>query len=185
MTPLNSIVSRAFSDEYDVSSETYYDAAVLLLDAGARVDAQDDTYGPALHAFTAVQQGLPARNDPIGDEKMCRLLLIHGALLEARDSGRLPEDDARTAGRTALAEFLSDVRTAGGWQPWVDAPRAELRFLRRRLPLLRERGRAAPSSSVPLHENLFLKVPAEIFTSVLQYWRSPRDPGAPSVELDT
>ena len=37
-------------------------------------------------------------------------------------------------------------------------------------------GRAAPPSSVPVHENLFLKVPDEVFANVLQYWRSARDP---------
>ena len=146
------------------------DAAVILLDAGARVNARNPYGRTALH-LTA-QIGEECMGYPI-----CKLLLVRGASLRLRDkTGRIPEATARYWGHTELADFLSDVRTAGGWLPWVSAPRAELLSLRQRLPLLRATGRAAPPSSVPVHENLFLKVPDEVFANVLQYWRSARDP---------
>ena len=47
--------------------------------------------------------------------------------------------------------------------------------VRQRLPALRERGRAAPSSSSRAHERLFLEAPEDVFTSVLAFWRSDRD----------
>ena len=67
------------------------------------------------------------------------------------------------------------MRAAGGWQPYVDAPRKELLTLRQRLPALRDRGRAAPSSSVRAHERLFLDALDDVFTSILAFWRSERD----------
>ena len=62
------------------------------------------------------------------------------------------------------------VRIEHPAQPLTDRPR-----LRQRLPALRDRGRAAPSSSVRVHERLFLDTPGDVFTSVLQFWRSDRD----------
>ena len=107
---------------------------------------------------------------------MCRLLLSRGASLDARNIfGRDPEASARYCGLTTLADFLAAVRAAGGWLPWLNAPRKELLALRQRLPALRERGRAAPSSSVRAHERLFLEAPDDVFTSVLAFWRSDRD----------
>ena len=141
------------------------DAAVLLLDAGARVD--DCTLGgrTALH--------LAAAN---GQSKMCKLLMSRGASLDARNNDDDdPEASARISGRTTTANFLAAVRAAGGWQPYVDAPRKELLALRQRLPALRDRGRAAPSSSVRAHERLFLKTPDDVFSHVLTFWRSDRD----------
>jgi hypothetical protein len=81
----------------------------------------------------------------------------------------------RSHGRTTTADLLAAVRAAGGWLPYVNAPRKELLALRQRLPALRERGRAAPSSSVRAHERLFLETPDDVFTSVLAFWRSDRD----------
>ena len=107
---------------------------------------------------------------------MCRLLVSRGASLDARsDQGRDPEARARHRGNTTTADFLAAVRAAGGWLPYVNAPRKELLALRRRLPALRERGRAAPSSSVRAHERLFLDAPDDVFTTVLAFWRSDRD----------
>ena len=109
---------------------------------------------------------------------MCELLLSRGASLDTlSDTGEDPEARARHFGSVQAADFLAEVRAAGGWRPYVDAPRAELLALRRELPSLRERGRASPSSSVPLHEKLFLRadVPDEVFSHVLAFWRTPRD----------
>ena len=72
-----------------------------------------------------------------------------------------------------MVALLLDVRAAGGWQPYVDAPRKELLEFRKALPSL-QRG----PSNVPAHvERLFtdLGVPDEIFRHVLAFWRSERD----------
>jgi hypothetical protein len=58
---------------------------------------------------------------------------------------------------------------------FIEAPRKELLALRQRIPALRDRGRAAPSSSVRVHERLFLDTPDDVFTSILAFWRSERD----------
>ena len=141
------------------------DAAVLLLDAGARVNDSNLDGRTALH--------LAAAN---GNSKMCKLLLSRGASLDARnEGGDDPEAGARLNNWPTTANLLAAVRAAGGWQPYVDAPRKELLALRQRLPALRDRGRAAPSSSVRAHERLFLKTPDDVFSHVLAFWRSDRD----------
>ncbi|KAH8069765.1 hypothetical protein JL721_5655 [Aureococcus anophagefferens] len=97
---------------------------------------------------------------------MCKLLLSRGFSPDARsNSGRDPESYARVHGHTTTADLLAAVRAAGGWLPYVNAPRKELIALRQRLPALRERGRAAPSSSVRAHERLFLDVPDDVLTN--------------------
>jgi hypothetical protein len=107
---------------------------------------------------------------------MCKLLLSRGASLDARNhDGRDPEAWAQRCGSTTTADFLAAIRAAGGWLPWLEAPRKELLALRQRLPALRDRGRAAPSSSVRAHERLFLDAPDDVFTSILAFWRSERD----------
>jgi len=147
------------------------DAAVLLLDAGARVD---DRIGDDMTLWggrTALHLAALHRHS-----KMCKLLLSRGFSLDARNNdGDDPEALARRWGHTASADFLAAVRAAGGWLPWLNAPREELLALRRRLPALRECGRAAPASSVRAHERLFLKTPDDVFSHVLTFWRSERD----------
>ncbi|KAH8048883.1 spectrin binding protein [Aureococcus anophagefferens] len=107
---------------------------------------------------------------------MCMLLLSRGASIDARNyKAEFPETILRRWGRKAFADFLAAVRATGGWLPYVNAPRKELLALRQRLPALRDRGRAAPSSSVRAHERLFLDTPEDIFTSVLAFWPSGRD----------
>ena len=147
------------------SWEGHRDAAVLLLDAGARVDGRDGSGRTALH--------ISARKN---HSKFCKLLLSRGASLDARDADdRDPEFSALLRCATTTADFLAAVRAAGGWPSYLEAPRKELLALRQRLPALRKRGRAAPSSSVRVHERLFLDTPGDVFTSVLQFWRSDRD----------
>ena len=146
-----------------------YDAAVILLDAGARVEQRCRAQRTALH-FCAYN----------GHFEMVKLLLSRGASYDVRDwLGNDPEADARRGprgvDRTDIVDLLAAVREAGGWRPYVDAPRQELLALRRELPSLRERGLATPSSSVPLHERLFVKAPEDVFQHTIAYWRAPRD----------
>ena len=144
-------------------------AALVLLDAGAQIDSVDHDGRTALH-FAVGHFGA-------GNVTMCKLLLSRGASLDARTkSGRDPEARARYLGaNTTTADFLAAVRAAGGWAGYVDAPRKELLALRRQLPSLRERGRAAPSSSVRVHERLFVEVPDDVFVHAVAFWRGPRD----------
>ena len=147
------------------SYKGHCDAAVLLLDAGARVDDRSANGWTALH-YAAVEN----------NSKMCKLLLSRGASLDVRDEDdRDPEALARNYHLTTTADFFAAVRAAGGWLPYVNAPRKELLALRRRLPALRDRGRAAAASSVRAHEQLFLKTPDDAFGHVLAFWRSDRD----------
>ena len=141
------------------------DTAVLLLDSGARVDDRTRIGRTALHIAAALHS-----------RKICKLLLSRGASLDPRDDeGRNPEAEARYRGHTTKADLLAAVRAAGGWLPYLNAPRKELLALRQQLPALRDRGRAAPSSSVRAHERLFLKTPDDVFGHVLAFWRSDRD----------
>ena len=136
------------------------DAAVLLLDAGARVDAPDVNRIAPLHGVAYSGNR---------DLEMCKLLLSRGASLEPRDnSGQDAEALARRLGHMTMVDLLAAVRAAGGWAGYVDAPR-------RQLPSLRERGRAAPSSSVRVHERLFVEVPDDVFVHAVAFWRGPRD----------
>ena len=144
----------------------YCDAAVSLLDAGARLSDRTRSGWTALHIAASY-----------GHTNICKLLLSRGASLDARESsGRDPEAFARHMGEVTMADFLGEVRAAGGWAKYVAAPRADLLALRRELPSLRERGRASPST-VRAHERLFLNttLPDEVFARMLTYWRSSRD----------
>ena len=143
-------------------------AAILLLDAGARVDERDRDGMTALHCAAAGWW-----NDRI----MCKLLLSRGASLDVRNNAaKDPEAHARRLGNTATAAFLAEVRAAGGWDKYVHEPRADLLALRQQLPSLRERGRASPST-VRAHERLFLNtsLPDEVFSQILAFWRTSRD----------
>ena len=151
------------------------DAAVILLDAGAQVDASGLSGSRPLHE--AAKRG---------HKDTCKLLLSRGASIDVRNvAGEYPEVSAQFRSRFnqdtracdyELSNFLAAVRAAGGWKPYVDAPRRELLALRRELPSLRERGRATPSDD-RLYERLFhdARVPDDVFTHVFSYWRGPRD----------
>ena len=140
--------------------------AVLLLDAGARVVDHDGVTGQtALHFAAGFNHCM-----------MCKLLLSRGASFdECNVFGQDPEAQARTWASTTTADLLAAVRAAGGWSSYLEAPRKELLALRQQLPALRDCGRAAPSSSVRVHERLFLDAPDDVFTSVFAFWRSDRD----------
>lgn len=83
------------------------EAAVLLIERGARLDVLSDALGSPLHA--AAQRGLPAQ---------ARLLLENGAAADVRDKdGRTPLHFAAFAGRVEIAEALigagADVGAVG------------------------------------------------------------------------
>lgn len=141
------------------------DAAVVLLDAGVRID--DSPRGrTALHTATLH-----------GNYELVRLLLSRGASSwDVRDPvGEVPETYARRYGYTKTLNLLVAVREAGSWRSYVDAPRLELHALRRELSSLRKGGRAPPSSTYPLHERLFVQAPDDIFTHTIAFWRDDRD----------
>ena len=95
----------------------HFDAAVLLLDAGVRVDCA-----------SGVTAGVTALHLAAGknNSKTCKLLLSRGASLDARDFyGRDAEGVAQLRGSTDTADLLAAVRAAGGWLPYIDAPRKE------------------------------------------------------------
>ena len=113
------------------------DAAVVLLDAGVRID--DSPRGrTALHTATLH-----------GNYELVRLLLSRGASSwDVRDPvGEVPETYARRYGYTKTLNLLVAVREAGSWRSYVDAPRLELHALRRELSSLRKGGRAPPSAT--------------------------------------
>lgn len=142
--------------------------SALLLDAGAFVNALNSLGRPPIFYAAAY-----------GNMETLKLLLSRGASLEACTSfvcegvaGNL-EAFARRRGKEDAADLLADVGTAGGWAAYVSAPRIELLEFRRRLPTLR---REPPSAPAPL-ERLFAdpKVPDDVLTHVLSFWRSSRD----------
>jgi len=152
------------------------EAAVLLLDAGARVDDCDSGGSTALHWAAAR-----------GHTKMCKLLLSRRASLDVRNiHGRDPEASAQLRGRTAVADLLAAVRAAGGWPAYVAAPRVQLLMLR----ILCEQGRAvAPQgllarlfpceterrASLRSARNASAALPKELFWHIVKFWRSDRD----------
>jgi hypothetical protein len=151
------------------------DTAVLLLEAGARVDGRDSDGSTALH-FAAFD----------GYIDMCKLLLSRGASLDVRDNdGEDPEASARLRDRTASADVLAAVRAAGGWAAYVAAPRVQLLMLR----ILCEKGRAVASTDLlarlfpcETERRASLRsarhtpaLPKELFWHIVQFWRSDRD----------
>jgi len=128
------------------------DAAVLLLEAGARVDDRDRDGWTALNC-AASQDNL----------NMCKLLLSRGASLDARDKfGRDPEALARLSGQTTAADFLAAVRAAGGWRSYCDA---QFRDLRRELLA----PGAVAESSERLYARVFVELPNAVFPRVLAF----------------
>ena len=127
-------------------------AAVVLLNAGARVDDRDIHGRTALHIATGTEE-----------TKFCQLLLSRGASLDVRaNDGEDPEAIARRCGRTATADLLAAVRAAGGWRPYCDAPFLELRRE------LRAPGAVAESSE-RLYERVFVELPNAVFPRVLAF----------------
>jgi len=143
-----------------------YAVARLLLDRGARVNAQSNGSFTALH-----------RAAERGHTRMTRLLLSRGAEVDVvNQQGDTPETRARKyVGGEVAANLLGAVHAAGGWAPYVAAPRAELLALRRALPELRAGGRATAPSSVAVHEKVFIEIPEDVFIHVFTFWRGARE----------
>ena len=163
-----SVTSRdLYTPLHAAASENHCEVAKLLLDAGAQVDTRDQ-YGCTALGYIAFYD--------VGDLfRMSKLLVSRGASPDIRDDeGISPREAVDINDKRRTAALFADVRAAGGWQPYVDAPRKELLEFRQALPSLRR----GPSSSVPAHlERLFCdkKVPEDAFKHVLAFWRSARD----------
>ena len=85
----------------------------------------------------------------------------------------MSEDDCRLPGEVeGVIELLSDVRAAGSWKRYVNEPRRQLLSLQK----LYHAKRASPRASVlaALYE-----LPPSLVWTVLKFWRSSRDVGAP------
>ena len=160
-----------------------YNAAVVLLNAGARVNFCDNARRTPLIAAASC-----------GRRDLIRTLLRRGASLDARAAfwGNA-EDNARQLSYDETAALLAEIRAAGGWRAYVRAPRACLLAHRS----LCEKGRAiAPAGTIL--ERLFAPppppatargtrkllrsaslartaLPKEVFWHVLRFWRCDRD----------
>ena len=126
------------------------------------------------------------RSNPLA---LARILLRRGADLSAKNCEGLDAEESNARhGNLEAANFLHDVKAAGGWKSYVRAPRVELVRLR----LLCAQGRARPPSSKPILARLFgapgtskkstrasklasRPLPKEVFWHVLSYWRTIRD----------
>ena len=162
----------------------------LLLDAGADIDK----YGPNGCTPLMAAAGRTNSDGSVRDISGVRLLVSRGAKLDLRQ--RLPEGHPLHATHRQTAEemcgstweiqtfpmrgachaFLRDVRLAGGYRRYVNAPRKTIIVLRQ----LVLRGRATPPHALV---KLFAdSTPKEIVWRVLKFWRSDREPLLPPVE---
>jgi len=167
---------------------------VMLSRSGARVDVVD-VDGESL-LVTCVNELKRDFYFNVRQNEAVRLLLSRGAPLLAKDGfGRTAEEYAhrlrnnaygsRAPGRfDETIRLLRDVRLAGGWKRYANAPRASLLILRE----LCNRGRAAPP---PELKALFctssdarprtrkarrrMPLPTPVFWHVVSFWRSDRD----------
>ena len=129
----------------------------LLLDAGADVDVKSvSLQGTALY-FAARSANLCC----------IKLLLSRGAdvfyedqLGHGVEKQRLPMD--------WISDFILDVKAAGGWRPYVTAPRLRLMVLR----VLCDRRRATPPGGVLARA---FALPQDVLWYVLAFWRHDRD----------
>ena len=163
----------------------YPGEAAILLKHGADIDM--------LSHVRITPLMLAARNDHF---EVTRLLLRSGANLFMVDThgndaashclSRLEFED------NPSRELFRAVKRAGGWKPYVRAPRIELVRLRS----LCARGRARPHWSDPVLQRLFSApssskkatraskranrrpLPNEVLWHILGYWRSSREVGA-------
>lgn len=168
--------------------ECGYDPNVLPFDDSARA-------GSAL--WTPLHYAANSAADS-GELHAVRALLRRGASLSAQQfNGATAEEfvGGGTLGvysmsennyRTDVYALLRDVRLAGGWKRYVNAPRKDMLVLRE----LCARGRAAPPSALAAlfcttgsgpsrprtrRNPRVAPLPTPIFWHVLSYWRSDRD----------
>ena len=91
---------------------------------------------------------------------------------EARQLWESESDDRLPGEVEGVIELLSDVRAAGSWKRYVNEPRRQLLSLQK----LYHAKRASPRASVL--EALY-ELPPPLVWTVLKFWRSSRDAGAP------
>ena len=146
----------------------------VLIDGGANVNARDRNGNQPLH-------NVVFRSSPLA---LAKVLVRRGADLSAKGAHGLDAEEFNTRfGNVEVANFLRDVKAAGGWKPYARAPRIELVRLRS----LCARGHASPPPE-PILERLFgaqvsptkskaarVPLPNEVFWHVLSYWRTSRD----------
>ena len=162
----------------------------LLLDLGADINAVDTFGCTPLFNSTIVFKS----DDQKAAIAFARLLLRRGADVFAEskhgyDVERMAHD--RHHRNNELADLFAAVKAAGGWKPFIRAPRVALARLR----LLCSRGRARPPTARrdPILARLFAApppassnkrlasrqvhrpLPNEIFWLVLSFWRTDRD----------
>ena len=86
-----------------------------------------------------------------------------------------PQEERRPGAVEAFLALLADVRAAGSFKRYANAPRLDVVVLQ----ALCAKGRAAPP---PALERLFptstksVHLPKEIFWRILSFWRTDRDP---------
>jgi hypothetical protein len=165
-------------------------AVKVLLDAGADINAE---IGAGTHCGWTVLTYAASEEE----YEIVRFLLRRGAIVRECDIETcvgISSPDYR-----AIADLLVAVRAAGGWKPYVRAPRARLLALRH----FCLRGDAAPPAGGVI-ERLFSRpsekkvdgkrrtraatrkaslsrtdLPKEVVYHVLEYWRSARDDSDP------
>lgn len=175
--------------------------ADLLLDAGARIDAETQIqYGYLGITETVLSEVLRRTRwhsapaiDLARSFDLVRFFVKHGADFNAPNSqgvspARLAHQDLhftnliiqdrqeanpehRVDHLCQVAQFFDDVRDAGGWAAYVRAPRIGLVRLR----ALCIHGRAAPPADKVLERLFSTRLPNECFWNVLAFWRSSRE----------
>ena len=161
--------------------------ASILVDNGAELDARSTRYG-----ITPLM--IAARDANV---ETVRFLLLSGAdvfLVDhtGNDAEAFTIMTERRDRGLASRKLFRAVKRAGGWKPYVRAPRIELVRLRS----LCARGRATPPRSDPVLQRLFSApssskkatraskranrrpLPNEVLWHILGYWRSSREVGA-------
>ena len=180
----------SFSPLHLCAMQQNHACMALLLDAGADINK----YAP--NGWTPLMAAAARLTNDGGFSNISgvRLLVSRGAKLDLRQ--RLPEGHPLHATHRQTAEemcaftweiqsypmraachaFLRDVRLAGGYRRYVNAPRKTIIVLRQ----LALRGRATPPHALV---KLFAdSTPKEIVWRVLKFWRSDREPLLPPVE---
>ena len=188
-----------------------YNLINLLLDYGADINKYSPNRMTPLYfaVDTCRNAGTTAWDRPPAPDNIdaVRLLVSRGAKTDSRWSNTTATEEELAAMRATAGAppachmchtFLRDVRLAGGYRRYVNAPRKSLVVLRE----LCLRGRAAPPAALA---RLFVtapaprrrqtrasrrdddrrvlgELPAPIFWHVLEYWRSDREPYVPPTE---
>lgn len=169
-TPLHyaAYANVAMDTSYEIDARNALGRMELLLDRGSSVDPRN--------VFGETPLMIIARFGTLG---AARVLLSRGASLHVRNIHGQDAVDCAGAGRfpdrADVFSFLRDVRLAGGWAPFLRAPRVRLFLLR----LLCERGRASAPSRGQLQFGdvdvaRIFELPADVFLLILEFWTELR-----------